>query len=128
MIRRFIYSSTTVNNSDIGDSSTTRVTVNQAFHKDYPTMDDIFKAIATKKKMSTVTNLLTRASTGLGDLPLIEIEAEWYNLVGEVEKLELEDLQGVSGLKALRVEVLYKNDFNEKTTMTIDQLIEDIKA
>ena len=50
------------------------------------------------------------------------------NFLGKVEKLELEDLQGVSGLKALRVEVIYKADFNEKTTMTIDELIEDIKA
>jgi len=49
-------------------------------------------------------------------------------LLGKVEKLELEDLQGISGLKALRVEIIYKTDFNEKTTMTIDQLIEDIKA
>ena len=48
--------------------------------------------------------------------------------LGEVEWLELEEMQGVSGLKALRVEVLYKAEFNEKTTMTIDQLIEDIKA
>jgi hypothetical protein len=29
-------------------------------------------------------------------------------LVGEIEMLDLEDLQGVSGLKAIRVEVLYK--------------------
>ncbi|MET2986027.1 GAF domain-containing protein [Aureibaculum conchae] len=50
------------------------------------------------------------------------------NYLGKVESLELEDLQGVSGLKALRVEVIYKQDFNEKTTITIDQLIEDIKA
>ena len=50
------------------------------------------------------------------------------NYLGKLEYLELEDLQGVSGLKALRVEVLYKEQFNEKTTITIDQLIEDIKA
>ncbi len=49
-------------------------------------------------------------------------------LLGKMEKLELEDLQGVLGLKALRVEVIYKTDFDKKTTMTIDQLIEDIKA
>ncbi|MFT4667860.1 MAG: hypothetical protein ACI9XB_004834, partial [Gammaproteobacteria bacterium] len=30
------------------------------------------------------------------------------SLVGEIEMLDLEDLQGVSGLKAIRVEVLYK--------------------
>jgi len=48
--------------------------------------------------------------------------------LGKVEWLDLEEMQGVSGLKALRVEVLYKTDFNEKNTMTIEQLIEDIKA
>lgn len=48
--------------------------------------------------------------------------------LGELEELELEDLQGVSGLKALRAEVIYKKDFNEKSTITIDELIEDIKA
>ena len=50
------------------------------------------------------------------------------NLLGNVEQLVLEDLQGVSGLKALRVEVIYQKDFNEKSTITIDELIEDIKA
>ena len=50
------------------------------------------------------------------------------NFIGKVEKVELEDLLGVSGLKALRVEVIYKADFNERTTITIDQLIEDIKV
>jgi len=50
------------------------------------------------------------------------------NYLGKIEKLELEDLQGVSGLKALRAEVIYKVDFNEKTTMTIDELIEDINV
>jgi hypothetical protein len=50
------------------------------------------------------------------------------NYLGKIERLELEDLQGVSGLKALRVEVIYQKDFNEKSTMTIDELIEDIKA
>jgi len=49
-------------------------------------------------------------------------------MLGYIEELELEDLQGVSGLKALRVEVIYNKDFNERSTMTIDQLIEDIKA
>jgi hypothetical protein len=49
-------------------------------------------------------------------------------ILGKVEKLELEDLQGVSGLKALRVEVIYKSDFSDNKTITIDQLIEDIKV
>lgn len=49
-------------------------------------------------------------------------------MLGAVEKLELEDLQGVSGLKALRVEVIYLEDFNDKPAVTIEQLLEDIKA
>ena len=49
-------------------------------------------------------------------------------LVGKLEKLELEDLQGVTGLKALRIEVIYKDDFNEKSSMTIDELMDEIKA
>lgn len=49
------------------------------------------------------------------------------NCFGKLEKLELEDLQGVSGLRALRVEVLYREDFNEKSALTIDQLMEELK-
>jgi len=51
------------------------------------------------------------------------------NYLGKVEKLELENLQGVSGLKALRIEVIYKNNFNEKEdTITFEDLIEEIKS
>jgi hypothetical protein len=50
------------------------------------------------------------------------------NLFGKVEKLELEDLQGVSGLKVLRVEVLYRENFDEKSVLTIDKLLEEIKS
>ncbi len=50
------------------------------------------------------------------------------NMLGEVEQLVLEDLQGVSGLKALRAEVIYQKDFNEKSTITIDELMEDIQS
>lgn len=50
------------------------------------------------------------------------------NLLGAMESLELEDLQGVSGLKALRVAVIYQDDFNEKSTITIDELIRDMKG
>ena len=49
-------------------------------------------------------------------------------LFGKVEKVELEDLQGVSGLKAIRVEVLYREDYNEKSSLTIDKLLSDIKV
>jgi hypothetical protein len=50
------------------------------------------------------------------------------NLIGKVEYLELEDLQGVSGLKALRVEVIYQKDFDENTTITFNDLIKEIEA
>jgi uncharacterized coiled-coil protein SlyX len=46
------------------------------------------------------------------------------NYLGKVEKLEIEDLQGVSGLKALRVEV----NFNQEKTISFNDLIEELKA
>lgn len=49
------------------------------------------------------------------------------NYFGKLEKLELEDLQGVSGLRALRVEVIYQEGFCEKSSLTIDQLMEEFK-
>lgn len=49
------------------------------------------------------------------------------NYFGAMEQLELEDLQGVSGLRALRVEVIYQDDFNEKSSLTIDELMEELK-
>ena len=45
------------------------------------------------------------------------------NKLGNVEELELEDLQGVSGLKAIRVEVIYDKDFCNKSTLTFDELV-----
>jgi molybdopterin converting factor small subunit len=47
---------------------------------------------------------------------------------GKLEKLDVEDLQGVSGLKALRVEVLYKQDFKEKSGVDIKQLMKEIDS
>ena len=50
------------------------------------------------------------------------------NFLGKVEKLELEDLQGVSGLKALRVEVIFHENFDDKKTISFQDLIEEIKS
>ncbi len=50
------------------------------------------------------------------------------NQLGKVEQLQLEDLQGVSGLKALRVEVIYQKDFEEKEAITFKDLIEEIQG
>tara|TARA_B100000809_G_scaffold263671_1_gene317503 strand:- start:2924 stop:5314 length:2391 start_codon:yes stop_codon:yes gene_type:complete len=50
------------------------------------------------------------------------------NLFGKLEKLELEDLQGVSGLKALRVEVIYKDTITDESTLAFDELIKEIQG
>lgn len=48
-------------------------------------------------------------------------------LIGQVERYDLEDLQGVAGLKALRIEVIYRTDFNEKSAIDINQLMQEIQ-
>jgi hypothetical protein len=51
------------------------------------------------------------------------------NMLGEaVEVLELEDLQGVTGLKAIRVNILYQNESNTKAFYTYTDLMDEIKA
>ena len=48
------------------------------------------------------------------------------NQLGKLEFLELEVLQGASGLKALRVEVIYQEDFDEKKVITFKDLMKEI--
>lgn len=50
------------------------------------------------------------------------------DLLGNIEYLQLEDLQGVSGLKALRVEVIYQKDFDGKTSITLEELLTQIES
>ena len=50
------------------------------------------------------------------------------NQLGNLEFLQLEDLQGVAGLKALRVEIIYQENFDEKNTITFNDLIKEIEA
>ena len=50
------------------------------------------------------------------------------NLVGEMEMLEIEDLQGVTGLKALRVEVIYQDDFDPSKKLDLNELINGIEV
>ena len=50
------------------------------------------------------------------------------NQLGKLEYLQLEDLQGVSGLKALRVEVIYQNDFDSKKSITFNDLMKEIES
>ena len=44
----------------------------------------------------------------------------------EVEILELEDLQGVTGLKAIRVNILYHGKFDKKEFYTYDDLMKEV--
>lgn len=46
----------------------------------------------------------------------------------DVEVVELEDLQAVTGLKAIRVSVLYHKDDNDKDYYTYDDLMKEISA
>ncbi|WP_248722074.1 GAF domain-containing protein [Seonamhaeicola sp. ML3] len=46
----------------------------------------------------------------------------------DVEIVELQDLQAVTGLKAIRVSVLYHKDENDKSFYTYDDLMKEIKA
>ncbi|GAA3636074.1 GAF domain-containing protein [Flavivirga jejuensis] len=46
----------------------------------------------------------------------------------DIEIVELQDLQAVTGLKAIRVSVLYHKDENDKSFYTYDDLMKEIKA
>ena len=46
----------------------------------------------------------------------------------DVEIVELQDLQAVTGLKAIRVSVLYHKDENDKEFYTYDDLMKELKA
>lgn len=46
----------------------------------------------------------------------------------DLEVLELEDLQGITGLKALRVSILYHNENDDKNFYTYNDLMETIKS
>ncbi len=47
---------------------------------------------------------------------------------GKVEIVELEGLQSIAGLKAIRAEILYKKDQTSKKTYTYEDLMEELKA
>ncbi|CAN5840278.1 hypothetical protein BH11BAC4_BH11BAC4_02430 [soil metagenome] len=47
-----------------------------------------------------------------------------YFKKGTIEQLELEDLQGITGLQALRVEIKYNSKMKEKVKLSVTQLME----
>jgi hypothetical protein len=44
------------------------------------------------------------------------------DLLGEIEMLEIGDLQGISGLKAIRVEIVYQNKYTERKVNNSERL------
>lgn len=55
------------------------------------------------------------------------LKAKGY-FTNNIEIVELEGLQGVSGLKAIRAEILYKKDKKSERTYTYDDLMEELRA
>jgi len=55
------------------------------------------------------------------------LRAKGY-FAGKVEIVELEGLQGVTGLKAIRAEILYKKDDESQQSYTYEDLMEELKA
>ncbi len=55
------------------------------------------------------------------------LRAKGY-FAGKVEIVELEGLQGVTGLKAIRAEILYKKSDESQETFTYEDLMEELKA
>lgn len=50
------------------------------------------------------------------------------NKLGAVETFEVEDLQGVTGLKALRVEILYNKNEDSKENLTYENLLKELET
>lgn len=55
------------------------------------------------------------------------LKAKGY-FTNNIEIVELEGLQGVTGLKAIRAEILYKKDKKSERTYTYDDLMEELKS
>ncbi len=55
------------------------------------------------------------------------LKAKGY-FTNNIEIVELEGLQGVTGLKAIRAEILYTKDKKSERTYTYDDLMEELKA
>lgn len=55
------------------------------------------------------------------------LKAKGY-FTNNIEVLELEGLQGVTGLKAIRAEILYRKDKKSERTYTYEDLMEELKS
>jgi hypothetical protein len=55
------------------------------------------------------------------------LKAKGY-FTNNIEMVELETLQGVSGLKAIRAEILYKTEADEKRSYTYEDLMEELRS
>ncbi len=75
-----------------------------------------------------ITIIYSQKSDEIEYLKYVEFLQSKKQLGSEVELLELEDLQGVTGLKAIRVNVLYNRGEEDKAYYTYDDLMKEIKS
>ena len=81
--------------------------------------------ITTKGK---ITIVYSQKQDEIEYLRYIKFLQSKHYLGDEVEILELEDLQAVTGLKAIRVNVLYHKEENDKAFYTYDYLMKELNA
>ena len=82
--------------------------------------------VTTKGKMSII---YSQREDELEYLKYVRFMQSKNMLANDVEILELQDLQGVTGLKAIRVSLIYqKKDGDDKTFYTYDDLMKEIKV
>jgi hypothetical protein len=79
-------------------------------------------------KKGKITIVYSQKEDGLEYENYIKFLQSKQVLDKDVEHLELEDLQGVTGLKALRVSILYHSDKDDKNFYTYNDLMDTIKS
>ncbi|WP_203255940.1 GAF domain-containing protein [Hyunsoonleella ulvae] len=75
-----------------------------------------------------ITIVYSQKQDELEYLSYIKFLQSKHYLDTDVEIVELQDLQAVTGLKAIRVSVLYHKDENDKAFYTYDDLMKELKA
>ena len=85
----------------------------------------------TKKRITDkgkITIVYSQKKDEIEYLRYIKFLQSKHYLGNDVEIVELQDLQAVTGLKAIRVSVLYHKDQDDKEFYTYDDLMKEIKA
>ena len=75
-----------------------------------------------------ITIVYSQKSDEIEYLKYIKFLQSKHYLDEDIEIVELQDLQAVTGLKAIRVSVLYNKNNNDKDFYTYDDLMKEIKT